>query len=724
MEAERFSQVAAWPLQFLELADSIMLGLGTDGRVLFINQKGADVLGYPVEQVVGRNWFETFVPGGARAQAHASFQRISAADGTTAGSHEGSILCRDGSERIIAWRDAVMRDPGGRVLAGLSAGEDITERRRAEAALRESEMRFRATFEQAAVGIAHLAPDGRFLRLNDRLCEITGYDRSELEGRTFGDLMHPEDRPAKVDRQAGDDRPEAPAAGDIPRYTVEQRYVRKDGSVAWANLTVSPVRDAQGAPDYLIAVVEDITRRKRAEHLLADADLQRMALSAAGAGAWFWDAETSRQSWSPEIYEIYGLPPEEAPLDLESWLGRCVHVDDRARFSHAVRRVAADGGGEFQIEYRCPHPTQGLRWVRSTGRVICNERHRPARAYGLSRDVTEQIRAEQALRESEERLRMAMAAGDISVWDWDIASGGISWADGRRWEENRSAMLTTIDAFHTSVHPADRQKVRLAIERALASRAEYNVEFRIVRPDGAVRWTAARGAVIRDHAGRPVRMIGIDQDIGTRKLAEERQSWLMAELDHRARSLLALVQSEVRKTPRPGGTGVPDGAATSGGADELPEMPAAPGRAAAEAVDATTVAEVVAHAVSAYPKERISVSGRLVTLAPKAAEALGVVLDELAANSAKWGALAGDEGLVAIEWSLLEEGEPLIDLSWTEDNRKPAAPAPNRPDLARRLLRSRIVAEFGGRVNLSFPAQGMRAALRMPLARVAAAVGA
>lgn len=711
MDAERFAPGEAWPLQFFELADSILLGLGTDGRVIYVNQKGADVLGYPVAQIVGKDWFETFLPEELRDGPRRMFHQVSAGAADAVESHENRVVCRDGSERIIAWRNAVMRNAAGHVLAGLSAGEDVTEQRQAEAALRESETRFRATFEQAAVGMAHVGLDGRFLRLNDKLCEIAGHERAELEALTFGDITHPEDREA----EAG--RPEALIAGEIQHYAAEKRYIRKDGSVVWVHVTGSLVRDRQGAPDYFIKVVENITRRKQAEHLLADGELQRMALAAAGAGAWHWDAESRQQSWSPEIYRIFGLDPEERPPDFEGWLHRCVHPDDRTGFRDTLRRVAADGGGEFEIGYRCTHPTLGLRWVRSVGRVICDDRRRPARAYGLSRDITEERRVEQALRDSEERLRMAMEAGDIGVWDWDIPSGRISWSDNfeRMQGIAPGEFPKTIDEFRWFVHPSDRQKVALAIERALSSRAQYSVEFRLVSPGGGVRWTATRGAVIRDGDGRPVRMIGVDRDISTRKLAEERQAWLMAELDHRARGLLALVQTEVQKPPSAIGQVKPE--------DPAARPPEDRARCPAEVVEAPTVAHVVAQAVSPYAGDRISVSGRLVALSPMAAEALGIVLDDLAASSAKRGALSGGEGGIAVEWSVQEDGEPLLDLSWAEDDRT-APESRNRPELARRLLRSRIVTEFGGRVNLSFPAKGLRAGLRMPLARVAATVRA
>ena len=136
---------------------------------------------------------------------------------------------------------------------------DITERRQAEEALRQSEERFRLTFENAASGIAHVAPDGRWLRVNQRLCEMTGYTQAELLARTFQDLTHPADLATDLEfvRRV--------LAGEMSRYSLEKRYLRRDGSVLWINLTVALVRDAAGAPAYFIAIIEDITARKQIE---------------------------------------------------------------------------------------------------------------------------------------------------------------------------------------------------------------------------------------------------------------------------------------------------------------------------------------------------------------------------------------------------------------------------------------------------------------------------
>lgn len=146
---------------------------------------------------------------------------------------------------------------------------DITERKRIEEALRESEDRFRSTFEQAAVGISHVGLDGRWLRVNNRLCEILGYEREELLQMTFQDITHPDDMQPDLDRV------QEAIAGEINGYHLEKRYIRKDGSVVWIQLTVSLVRDSETlAPEYFISVVEDISARKATETqllLLAEA---------------------------------------------------------------------------------------------------------------------------------------------------------------------------------------------------------------------------------------------------------------------------------------------------------------------------------------------------------------------------------------------------------------------------------------------------------------------
>src|SRR3712207_200223 len=173
-----------------------------------------------------------------------------------------------------------------------------------EDALRESEALFRATFEQAAVGLSHNAPDGRWLRVNDKLCEITGYSREELtSGMTFQDITHPDDLDADVEQG------QRLWAGEMDTYSMEKRYLRKDASVVWIGLTVAVVRESSGEPRYFIAVIQDASERKRAEEEHA-----RLAAIVESSD----DAIIGKTlngiitSWNPGAQQIYGYSAEEA----------------------------------------------------------------------------------------------------------------------------------------------------------------------------------------------------------------------------------------------------------------------------------------------------------------------------------------------------------------------------------------------------------------------------
>ena len=152
-----------------------------------------------------------------------------------------------------------LKDLQGRITHFISTGKDITERERALDELRESEQRFHGIFDQAAVGIALVALDGHWLRVNQKLCDIVGYPESEMLTLSFQDITYPEDKALDLAYT------QRLLANGIPHFSLEKRYVRKDGAVVWINLTVSLVRDAAGVPKYFITVTEDITRRKETE---------------------------------------------------------------------------------------------------------------------------------------------------------------------------------------------------------------------------------------------------------------------------------------------------------------------------------------------------------------------------------------------------------------------------------------------------------------------------
>ncbi|MFZ5659267.1 MAG: PAS domain S-box protein [Pseudomonadota bacterium] len=174
-------------------------------------------------------------------------------------------------DRHVAVRAVPVCDRYGSVREYVGTLSDITERKQAEEALQASEARFRATFNQAAVGMALATASGELLQVNQRLCEITGYACGELLQRTFRDITHPDDLETELALRR------RLLTGEIPVYDLEKRYIRRNGQLFWVNATVSLVRTETGAPAYTIAVIQDITERRRAEAAVQrlNAELER-----------------------------------------------------------------------------------------------------------------------------------------------------------------------------------------------------------------------------------------------------------------------------------------------------------------------------------------------------------------------------------------------------------------------------------------------------------------
>lgn len=178
------------------------------------------------------------------------------------------IIRPDGDLRYVREKGVIYRDENDRPIRMLGVVHDITETKLAEEALRESEQNFRSTFEQAAVGVAHVAPDGTWLKVNQKLCDIVGYDEAELLSKTFQDITHKDDLDKDLEYV------NQLLHGDLNTYSMEKRYIRKNGNIIWVNLTVSLVRTLDGTPRYFISVIEDINARKLAEEKVVELNRQ------------------------------------------------------------------------------------------------------------------------------------------------------------------------------------------------------------------------------------------------------------------------------------------------------------------------------------------------------------------------------------------------------------------------------------------------------------------
>jgi PAS domain S-box-containing protein len=276
-------------------------------------------------------------------------------------------------------------------------------------AARGGEAWFRAIFENAAIGIARVAPDGRWLDVNQRLCDIVGYTREELMTKTFGDITHPDDLESDWNQAR------RLLAGEIENYSMEKRYYRKDGSIVWVSLTVSVTRKADGSPDYFVSVVEDISARKQAEEKLRERE-ERLSLASwiSRLGVFEWDEQADRAVWENErMYEIFGHTRADGALGKARLIERYVHPDDAATFEQAL----ADGmksGRPFHAFFRIRRKDGALRWLELAGNFELARDGAPMRMIGVLADITERKRAEAREREQLAQAQAARAAAEAA----------------------------------------------------------------------------------------------------------------------------------------------------------------------------------------------------------------------------------------------------------------------------------------------------------------------
>ena len=267
---EKLRQANAYNRSLLESSLDPLVVIGPDGSVTDVNSAAEAATGRSRQELVGTDFSSYFTePKQALAGYRQAFQAGQVRDFPL------RIRHRDGSATPVLYNAAVYRDEAGQVQGVFAAARDISQRLAAEEALRESEQRFYSAFEHASIGMALVAPDGRWLRVNQALCDLVGYTAEELLGKTFQDITHPDD----LDADLGYAR--QMLANEIGAYQMEKRYFTKSGEVVWVLLSVSLVRDQDGTPRHFISQIQDITSRKAAEQALVEAKEKALQASQA-----------------------------------------------------------------------------------------------------------------------------------------------------------------------------------------------------------------------------------------------------------------------------------------------------------------------------------------------------------------------------------------------------------------------------------------------------------
>ncbi|MCA1567727.1 MAG: PAS domain S-box protein [Acidobacteria bacterium] len=481
--------------------------LDNRGRIIAVNEAWTRFADENGGAPVGTSYFDAYgrASGADAAEAQAALAGIRAVlDGSTT-RFALEYPCRSpGEERWFLMSVEPLRNrPACVVVSHLN----ITESRRAEQELKQSENKYRLLMEHASDGIHTYDLDGNFIDVNSKLCEMLDYTREEMLRLNVRDFVLAEDLAVAPIRF------EELRAGKS--LITERRLRRRDGT--FLPVEISGRMTETGM---LQAIIRDISARKHAEEALLESnEFNKQIIASAREGIIVYDRELRYVVWNPYMEEVTGLRAEKvlgrSPFDLFPFL--------RAQEVEPLLRRAL--GGEVvslpDIAYSIPH-TDKTGWTSSRYSPLRDAKGAIIGLLVVVHDITERKRAEDELRESEERFRQLAENIKEVFWLSDMSDKGLIYVSGgyeRVWGRPCENLYDAPDSWLEAVHPDDRERVREAVLNKQPV-GTYDEEYCITRPDGALRWIHDRAFPIADESGQVYRIAGIAADITERKLGE------------------------------------------------------------------------------------------------------------------------------------------------------------------------------------------------------------
>ncbi len=509
----------------LNQAGEGIYGLDRQGRTTFSNPSAAAMLGYPVDELLGRPMHDllhhSWPDGTPYPQEECPIYAV-LRDGVTRRVDHDTFWKKDGTSFPVEYVSTAIRD-NDEVVGAVVVFHDITEQLEAERAVREGQERFRQLAEHVREVFWITDPTKQhMLYISPGYEEIWGRSCDSLYAspQSWLDAIHPEDRARVFDA--------ATHKQAIGTYDEQYRILRPDGATRWICDRAFPIRDSSGVVYRIVGFAEDITGHKHVVESLRASE-ERLELVTTGSSDGFWDGQVLPHEpwhsprtpvwWSPRVREMLGYSAEEFPDILESWTSR-LHPDDRARV-YAALEAHIERREPYDVEYRLLTKQEQYEWFRARGQAIWDESGHFIRMAGSLQCVSDRRRAEEALRRSEQLLHDIVNNTTAVIY--------VKYADGRYLLTNRRFEqlfnLTTDQIVGRTDHqlfPADiADAFRANDVRVLERNAPEEYEEQAPHPDGLHTYLSIKFP-LHDEAGAPYALCGISSDITQRKQAEDR----------------------------------------------------------------------------------------------------------------------------------------------------------------------------------------------------------
>lgn len=506
----------------IELAPDALLIANAQGTILLVNREAERLFGWNRAELIGQP-VEKLIPANLH-QAHVHARQAYAASGHPWDqAHRGPLraLRMDGTEFPAEISLGRLVTESGPVITAVV--RDISSRLQAEQAIRDTESLYRAAISAAdAVAYARDHGTNSYAFMGAGIEKLTGYSPAEMTPELWHRIGLRSIMQGDAAGLSVEEAIRRAKAGSLAHWRCDTLIRHRDGSERWIAESAVEVHATPNRTPGSVGILIDITERKQSEEALRRSEASlKQAQHLAHLGSWQFDLTNRTLEWSEEVFRIFGLNPATTRPSYELFF-EAVHPEDRARVEQAYSKSVAEHT-QLSVIHRILGPGGSIRIVQQFGRTEYDGQGTPIRSYGTVQDITELKQIEGRLRESQALLQQVTESIEEAFWLFDHAEQRVVFVSPgyeRLWGRTGDALYSDPTEYLAGIHPEDRPAALQAMERQ--ARGEPTVlEYRVVTPDGILRWILDRSFPVLDANGKPFRTAGVARDITQRRQAEE-----------------------------------------------------------------------------------------------------------------------------------------------------------------------------------------------------------